>query len=601
MHDTLTDYGLLPLGSTAIHQGVYFKVWAPNADGVAVTGSWDEWEEAGTPLEKSATGNWQVWLKEASDGDEYRYLITRGKQILSKIDPRAREVTSSVGNGVVRSDTFDWKDDAFTLDSHNRLVIYELHALTFAADANAANPLEGVAARLDHLVRLGVNVIQIMPVAEFAGDLSWGYNPAHIFAVESSYGGPDALKKLVREAHQRGIGVVLDVVYNHFGPSDLDLWQFDGWSENDLGGIYFYNDWRSETPWGNTRPDYGRQEVRDFIHDNALMWIEEFHMDGLRYDMTLYMRSVRGDDDPAAELAEGWSLAQDINNKIREKYPDKILIAEDLRNVSALTTPAGDGGAAFHTQWDAGFVHPVRDNLIKREDGWRKMQEVGDALLNRYNDDVFERVVYTESHDEVANGKARVPQEINPEDPLGYHAQKRSCLGAVLVLTAPGVPMLFQGQEFLQGGWFRDDVPLDWHLGEEFSGTVRLYRDLIALRRNLKGVSRGLTGQGINIHHLNESENVLVYHRWSEQGPGDDVVVVINLSHTAKQDYRIGFPAPGLWKLRLNSDATIYSPNFENTAVGDVMATQKEADQLPASGTVAMGPYSALIFSQETK
>ena len=601
MHDTLTDYGLLPLGATAIHQGVFFKVWAPNADGVAVTGSWNEWEEAGTPLEKSASGNWQVWLKEASDGDEYRYLITRGKQILSKIDPRAREVTSSVGNGVVRSDTFDWKDDAFTLDSHNRLVIYELHTLTFAADANAANPLEGVVARLDHLVKLGVNVIQIMPVAEFAGDLSWGYNPAHIFAVESSYGGPDALKKLVREAHQRGIGVVLDVVYNHFGPSDLDLWQFDGWNENDLGGIYFYNDWKSETPWGNTRPDYGRQEVRDFIHDNALMWIEEFHMDGLRYDMTLYMRSVRGDDDPAAELAEGWSLAQDINNKIREKYPDKILIAEDLRNVSALTTPAGDGGAAFHTQWDAGFVHPVCDNLIKREDGWRKMQEVGDALLNRYNDDVFERVVYTESHDEVANGKARVPQEINPDDPLGYHAQKRSCLGAVLVLTAPGVPMLFQGQEFLQGGWFRDDVPLDWHLGEEFSGTVRLYRDLIALRRNLKGVSRGLTGQGINIHHLNEAENVLVYHRWSEQGPGDDVVVVINLSHTAKQDYRIGFPAPGLWKLRLNSDATIYSPNFENTAVGDVMATQKEADQLPASGTVAMGPYSALIFSQETK
>ncbi|MCK7493864.1 MAG: alpha-amylase family glycosyl hydrolase [Comamonadaceae bacterium] len=109
---------------------------------------------------------------------------------------------------------------------------------------------------------LGVNVVQVMPVAEFAGDYSWGYNPAHVFAVESAYGGPDAFKTFVKACHQRGLAVVLDVVYNHFGPSDLDLWRFDGWSENDKGGIYFYNDDRSSTPWGDTRPDYGREAVR---------------------------------------------------------------------------------------------------------------------------------------------------------------------------------------------------------------------------------------------------------------------------------------------------------------------------------------------------
>ena len=116
--------------------------------------------------------------------------------------------------------------------------------------------------RLDHLVKLGINAIQIMPIVEFVGDYSWGYNPAHIFAVESAYGGPDGFKQLVWEAHKRGIAVILDVVYNHFGPSDLDLWQFDGWQENNKGGIYFYNDHRSKTPWGDTRPDYGRGEVR---------------------------------------------------------------------------------------------------------------------------------------------------------------------------------------------------------------------------------------------------------------------------------------------------------------------------------------------------
>ena len=115
--------------------------------------------------------------------------------------------------------------------------------------------------------------------------------------MESAYGGPDGFKNFVREAHRRGLAVILDVVYNHFGPSDLDLWQFDGWQENDKGGIYFYNDHRSETPWGDTRPDYGRPEVRQFILDNALMWLEEYHIDGLRYDMILYIRSVHGGDE----------------------------------------------------------------------------------------------------------------------------------------------------------------------------------------------------------------------------------------------------------------------------------------------------------------
>ncbi len=130
--------------------------------------------------------------------------------------------------------------------------------------------LEGVRKRLPYLRDLGIGAIQLMPPFEFAGDRSWGYNPAFPFAVESSYGGPDELKELVKSAHEQGIAVILDVVYNHLGPSDLDLWQFDGWSEGDKGGIYFYQDERSSTPWGETRPDYGRAEVRDFLRDGAL-------------------------------------------------------------------------------------------------------------------------------------------------------------------------------------------------------------------------------------------------------------------------------------------------------------------------------------------
>ncbi len=364
-------------------------------------------------------------------------------------------MTNSVGNGVIYDHSaFDWGGDDFTPPTLNELVIYELHTGTFAATADGqVADLDELAARLSHIVALGANAIQLMPVAEFAGDVSWGYNPAHIFAVESAYGGPDALKRLVKAAHAAGLAVIQDVVYNHFGPSDLNLWQFDGWSENGKGGIYFFNDWRSATPWGDTRPDYGRGEVRQFIRDNALGWLENFHLDGLRYDMTPYMRSV---DAGEMNIPEGWSLCHWINTEVRTKYPRKILIAEDLHSNPAVSDP-GPSGAAFHAQWDAQFVHPVREAVIVADDAYRSTNEVAEAISYSYGD-AFARVIYTESHDEVANGKARVPQEIDAGDPTGYYAQKRSTLGAGLVLTSPGIPMLFQGQEFLEGGWFRDTV-----------------------------------------------------------------------------------------------------------------------------------------------
>jgi 1,4-alpha-glucan branching enzyme len=473
-----------------------------------------------------------------------------------------------------------------------------MHVGSFFATADGKpGGFEDALEKFGHLQRLGVNVIQIMPIAEFAGDYSWGYNPAHIYAVESIYGGPDGFKRLVREAHQGGMAVILDVVYNHFGPSDLDLWQFDGWQENEKGGIYFYNDQRAETPWGSTRPDYGREEVRRFLHDNARMWLEEYHVDGLRYDSTLYIRCIDGNE--ANELPEGWRLMQQINGDLRAGFPRCILIAEDLRNNPWIVKPTEENGAGFHAQWDANFVHPVRAMVTLVQDEHRSMETIRQAISFRYEGDAFRRVVYSESHDEVANGKARVPQEIHPEDPTGWHAQKRSTLAAGLVFTSPGIPMLFQGQEFLQGEWFRDDVPLDWNLSEQYRGIVRLYRDLIALRLNRQGYSRGLCGQFVNLYHVNEAENVLAFQRWDQHGHGDDVVVVLNFSHAPKENYTIGMPSTGLWKLRLNSDATIYSNDFQGFFSGDIEAFEGGRDGLDAQGTLSIGPYSLLVFSQD--
>ncbi len=589
------------MGAVPTPHGTSFRVWAPHAEAVWVKGDFNGWADHSHPLTLEGDGHWAVHVDAARVGQGYKFRLAHGGQEFDRINPRARQVSNSVGHGVIHDPAgFDWGGDDFAMPSHNELVIYELHIGSFLArEDGAPGTFDDVVSRLGHLKRLGVNALQIMPVAEFAGDFSWGYNPAHVFAVESAYGGPGGLRNFVRAVHAAGMAVILDVVYNHFGPSDLDLWRFDGWHENERGGIYFYNDERAATPWGETRPDYGRREVRQFIRDNALMWLEEYRIDGLRLDMTLYMRTRHGHGDGSDDLHEGWTLMQWLADEVHGRHPGKILIAEDLRNLPQLTQPTAEGGAGFDAQWDANFVHPVRAAVVAPEDGHRSMHAVCDALLHRSGGDAFNRVVYSESHDEVANGKARVPHEIHADDATGWFAQKRSTLAAALVLTAPGIPMLFQGQEFLQGEWFRDDVPLDWDQSVEYLGIVRLYRDLVRLRLNRDGTSRGLQGQFINVFHVDDSVNVLAFQRWDQHGAGDDVVVVVNFSAETLTGYALGLPCASVWRVRFNSDSSHYSPDFGNAGVADVEARPEARDGLDAQGVIDLPPYSALILSQD--
>ncbi len=587
------------MGSIVYDGGAAFRVWAPYAESVEIVGDFTNWKEGSHHLEHEGEGYWYVEIPGAKAGQEYKYIIDYQGERLYRVDPYARQVTNSVGNSVVYDpNSFDWQNDQHQLPPHNELVIYEMHIGSFSpGEDGKPGTFQDAINRFDHLKQLGVNVIQVMPIAEFPGDYSWGYNPANIFAVETIYGGPDAYKHFVREAHKAGFSVIQDVVYNHFGPTDLDLWRFDGWHEGDYGGIHFYNDDRAETPWGATRPDYGRPEVRQFIRDNALMWLEEYRVDGLRIDSTLYIRTVNGDE--SHPLPEGFKMMADINAEVRARHPHVILIAEDLRVNAMITTDSDQGGAGFHAQWDSTFVHPLRAMIEAVFDDLRSMELLKNLVSFKYNNDAFERVIYSESHDEVANGKARAPQEIDPHDPTSWFAQKRSTLAAGLVFTTPGIPMIFQGQEFLQGDWFQDDVPLDWAMNEDFHGIARLYRDLIRRRRNWNNQTRGLRGQFLNVFHVNEKHNILAFQRWDQHGKGDDVVVVADFANEYKENYVIGLPAEGLWKLRFNSDAEIYSEAFANTNSADVEAQPGEKDGFSHHGAVNIGPYSLLIYSQD--
>lgn len=584
------------------NEDVVFRVWAPHAEKVFVTGSFNGWSRWRTPLANEGNGFWSATVGKAGPGDEYKYIIHRNSHQFERTDPYARDVTPPYLNAVVELATRTNGQRPFTPPALHELVIYELHVGTFAESADGPpGNFYGVIDKLPYLQSLGINAIEIMPIKAFPGEFSWGYNPSFPFAISRVYGGREGFRRLVEAAHAHGIAVIVDVVYNHFGPDQLSLWQFDGWSENGKGGIYFYNDWRSKTPWADTRPDYGRSEVRRFIRDNVMMWYEELGVDGLRWDATSFIRNAHGHDgDPGADIPEGWQMMAGINGEVRDRFPHSINIAEDLQGNSWLTKNQKDGGAGFDSQWDTNFVHPVRQALIVPDDAERDMGAVSQALTFTYNDAPFQRVVYTESHDEVANGKARVPYEINGQEPASWFSRKRSALGAVLMFTAPGVPMIFQGQEFLEDGWFDDQRALDWSKTAVNAGTLALYRALIRLRRNLDGYTHGLQGRSIRILRADDEKKLLAYHRWSYGGPGDDVIVVANFSVNPLKKVSIGVPHAGKWLVRLQSDEARFGQDFAKTAVAASYSAKAEPhDDLPYAITVPVPAYSALILSQE--
>ncbi|MBU1693038.1 MAG: alpha amylase C-terminal domain-containing protein [Verrucomicrobia bacterium] len=557
-----------------------FRVWAPNASAVGVKGQFNGWGT--TPLVSEGGGLWSVDINGAQSGQEYKLRINNS---FDKRDPRARRVTNSNGNSILYDPgEFDWGAASFSTPARSEMVIYEMHAGTYNAETWVPSSFDKVIERLDHLQNLGINAVEVMPPCEFPTDKSWGYNPADLFTVESALGGPDAFKRFVKACHERGIAVLVDVVHNHYGPTDLDMWTFDGWSQNGLGGIYFYNDYaHASTWWGNTRPDYSRSEVRDFIRDQIFMWLEECRVDGFRWDSVF---NIIYYNNGANHNADGEAMLRDINWEIQQTYPGKIRIAEDH---------GFDYSMNFDSQWHVGFHDDLKWQVTRSSDADRSMSSVA-SLLNGWPS--HNRVIYSESHDTVGdlNSNVRLPRSIDAGDPDSLWARRRALLAEGIVMTAPGVPMIFQGQEMHETWTFSSEQSLRWGLTNTYAGIVRAYRDMIRLRRNLGGATGGLRGTGVNVHLVDNVNKVLAYTRWDAGGGADDVVVVANFSINNWNDnsYVIQFPSAGTWYSHFNGDSTNYQADFGNIGPASVVATGS-----PPRAPVNMGMYSVQIFSKE--
>lgn len=578
------------LGVTRHGENTQFRVWAPFAKAVSLAGTINGGQQVAMKSEDD--GYWAVSLKNVEPGQNYVFLITTADgTTLTRNDPRAQQLTTSdSGASVIIDPDFDWQEDTFTLPPPEQQIIYELHVGTFnRPDAATIGTFDDALEKLDYLKALGVNVIELMPVTSMAHSYGWGYAPNHLYSVENAYGGRHGLLTFVRECHKQGVAVILDVVYNHFS-SETDLWQFDGWSENGRGGIYFYNDVRGDTPWGG-RPDYGRPEVRQFILDNAAMWLTEYHLDGLRIDSTIYMRNTEGhDNDPAHDISHAWYLLQDIVELAHKIKPGSIMIAEDCANSAYITKPLDESGCGFNAQWELGFPHALRDGLGLR--GGRTLAGVRYELERSYNGNAFEKVVFSDSHDTAANGSVRLNEAASKGDAADKNAREKSLLANAVMLTAPGIPMFLQGQEFLQEGSFNDWKELEWDKAETYSGMVLAHKHLVELRRNIHGNTAGLLGQSTAVFHQDDNNGVIAYHRWQNGGAGDDVLVIANFGESAHEGYQLHLPLPGTWQIRFNSTWKGYSFDFHQVDIDKV-----ETDESRLA-TLNLPPYAALILSQ---
>lgn len=603
-----TELGAVLLRDTSGNAaGVIFRVWAPNATGVAVRGQFNGWTETAMTKD-SATGYWSVTVADARPNQEYKFFVrwTNNNAGTWKQDPRAVWIRN--GNSVIYDHTaFEWGTGARPDIPASRQVMYEMHVGSFYDP----NPVDGnpgtfddAIQRLDYLQRLGVNVLALMPVNEFGGAYSWGYNPEHVYAIESAYGGPDGLKRFVKAAHERGMKVQIDVVHNHYNPPADGLWDFDGPSN-----LYLYTDGRGYTPWGS-RPDYDKAEVRRYIRDNIMLLLDEFRVDGLRWDSPqniLGYDTTQSGANPNTVLPSGKSLMMEINRMIHGQYPDRWSIAEDADLLSVNETYTGFPGSAFYQDlvvtnvsdsfdghWQTSFHNIITPELAKTNPAVGLIQ----GKVTEWSEPPGYRVIFTDNHDKsgILNGNTRLANRMVSSDPLGKLARKKTILNAALTLTAPGTPMLWMGQEFHATGPFSDSVRLNWREASAQHRVFRAHRDLIELRETLPALQNPSLEASAGF--IDEGSDLMAYWRLGATNE-DNLVVLFNFSSQDLTNISCPFPTTGTWHLHFNSDWGVYGSDFGGVGpVGNIVTASFADGGSSVRANVSVAANSVVVLAR---
>jgi 1,4-alpha-glucan branching enzyme len=575
------------LGANVGAAGVTFRVWAPYATAARMLGDF-----GATPIMMSSIGGdvFEATSTLAHAGSHYSFSFDTPSGIVSRIDPYCRELDAS-SCVVVDPSSYTWHTPTFARPSRAQSVVYEMHIGSFSAPSGADyGTFASATAALSSLANLGVNVVELMPIQSFGSKPNtWGYNPQLYFAPRPELGSPEDLRAFVDTAHGLGIAVWMDTVINHCDSwSQAPLRCFDGNCPDATAGIYFFPAANyGATPWG-PRPDYTAPQVSAMLLASADSWMNEFHGDGFRWDSVSNIRAVDG----SGTVPGGQALLTSMNDAIHAK--GGMSIAEDLKGYAAITEATKSGGFGFDAQWD-GFGYTVDAQLTPSTDASRDLGQIASALTSNYAGDPYARLIFTEDHDTVGNGGARLPSKIDPANPTSWAARKRSIEGAVMLLTSPAVPMLFQGQEALATGTFSNPpTPLGAPTAQG-QQILAFYKDMIRLRRNLDGGAGGLSDTGVEVFHRNDAAKVIAYRRYGASG--QDVIVIVNVMNKAYTEYDIGVADAGPWRIRLNTDNTSYSDDFVAGQTGSVTAHVATKDGKAFTLPLVLGAYSAMILT----
>src|SRR6201996_4124303 len=587
--------------------GTAFAVWAPNARGVRVIGDFNHWNGQGHPMRSlGGSGIWELFIPDVGENTRYKFDICGPDGIWrAKADPMARGTERPPATAsVVVAEHHQWQGGTWMTEppreerGREPLSIYEVHIGSWRPGLSYRQLAEELPA---YVTELGFTHVEFLPVAEHPFGGSWGYQVTSYYAPSSRFGSPDEFRYLVDALHQAGIGVIIDWVPAHFPRDDWALARFDGTA------LYEHPDPRrgSHPDWGTLIFNYGRTEVRNFLVANALYWLEDFHIDGLRVDAVASMLYLDYSRQPGQwapnqyggrENLEAVAFLQEVNATAYRRQPGIMMIAEESTAWPGVTRPVHLGGLGFGFKWNMGWMNDTLAYLA-RDPVYQQyhQNELTFSLVYAFS----ENYILPLSHDEVVHGKGSLLGKM-PGDDWRRFAGLRALLA--YMWAHPGKQLLFMGGEFAQGSEWSADNGLDWWVldYDGHQGVQRLSRDLNAAYRQAPALWQlDTSADGFSWIDANDAQgNVLSFIRFAADAAAPPVVCIANFSATPHLEYRVGLPQAGRWREILNTDAASYGGSGVGN-MGGIGGVPEPWHGKPASAVITVPPLGVLWLTPD--